>query len=126
MIAPGTKSTVWFAAAAALIVSLFLSAPSTGGMFPPPWDKLAHFGFFGCLTGLLAMGFGRDRIGFAFLTAVLAGIADESYQIFLPTRSADLMDLLTDIVAAACATVCARYLLSGTRFDGAPGDSGQK
>lgn len=101
-----------FAVAVFMVMSLFLSAPSTGGLFTPPWDKLAHLGFFGCITLLLAVGFGRSRIHFALIAAVCVGIADESYQAFLPTRHADWGDLLTDIIAAGCATLVARHFLS--------------
>ena len=105
-------STLSFATAAFLLIALFVSAPYTGGLFKPPWDKVAHFGFFGGITTLLAVGFGRKHILFAFRVAVMFGIADESYQAFLPTRHADWDDLLTDIVAAGCAALLARRFLA--------------
>jgi VanZ family protein len=98
-------------AAAILVSGLLLSAPYAGGIFTPPWDKLAHFGFFGCITFLLAVGLGRRRIHLAFVAAVAVGIVDESYQAFLPTRHADWADLLTDVIAATCAALLARHVL---------------
>lgn len=106
------------AAAAVLVLSLFVSAPATGGLLESPWDKLVHFGFFGCVTVLLAIGFG-GRVHFAFVAAVLTGVADESYQAFLPTRHADWGDLLTDVVAAACAALLARRFLAGASAEAA-------
>lgn len=98
------------AAASALVLSLFASAPSTGGILESPWDKLVHFGFFAFVTLLLAIGFG-GRARLAFIAAVLTGVADESYQAFLPTRHASWGDLVTDVVAAACAALLAHHLL---------------
>lgn len=100
------------AAASALVLSLFVSAPATGGLLESPWDKLAHFGFFGCVTFLLAIGFG-GRVHLAFIAAVLIGVADESYQAILPTRHANWGDLLTNVFAAACAALLARHLAAG-------------
>lgn len=98
-------------AAAILVLALLLSAPHTGGLFAPPWDKLAHFGLFGCITFLLAIGLGRRRVHLAFIATVAIGIIDESYQAFLPTRQADWADLFTDVIAAACAALLVRYIL---------------
>lgn len=106
------RSTLSLAVAAFLVLSLFVSAPATGGILMPPWDKLAHLGFFACITLLLAIGFGRRYIFLAFIAAVATGIADESYQAFLPTRHANWGDLLTDIIAAACAALLARHFFS--------------
>lgn len=112
MLAPRLTPALSLAAAAVLVLSLFVSAPATGGLLASPWDKLVHFGFFGCITLLLAIGFG-GRVHLAFIAAVLAGVADESYQAFLPTRHADWGDLLTDVVAATCAALLARHFLAG-------------
>lgn len=105
-------STLSFAAAAIMVSTLFVSAPATGGLFTPPWDKLVHGGFFACVTLLLAIGFGSDRLHLAFIAAVSVGIADESYQAYLPTRHADWGDLLTDITAAGAAILVARLFLA--------------
>lgn len=113
MLASRLVPALSLAAAAALVLSLFVSAPATGGLLESPWDKLVHFGFFGGVTLLLAIGFGGSRVHFAFIAAVLTGVADESYQAFLPTRHADWGDLLTDVVAAACAALLARHFLAG-------------
>lgn len=113
MLAPRLTPALSLAAAAVLVLSLFVSAPATGGLLESPWDKLVHFGFFGCVTFLLAIGFGGSRVHLAFIAAVLTGAADESYQAFLPTRHADWGDLLTDVVAAACAALLARHFLAG-------------
>lgn len=96
-------------AAALLVISLFISAPSTGGLFTPPWDKLAHFAFYGTITFLLAIGLGRSRLFPALLLTCLVGIADETYQAILPGRQSDVMDLLTDVAAAVIVTLIVKF-----------------
>ena len=103
------RTVVSLLSAAALAGSLFLSAPATGGVFTPPWDKLAHLGFFGTLGLLLCAGFGPRRLVWAFILTIATGAADELYQSFLPTRQADWGDLLTDVIAAALAVWLARF-----------------
>ena len=102
---------VSLALAIVLVLSLFGSAPSTGNLIPTPWDKVAHLGFFGCLTLLLAIAFGRRHVHYAFLVAVAIGMADEGYQALLPTRHAEWGDLLTDVIAATCTALLARRFL---------------
>lgn len=86
-----------------MVLSLFISAPSTGGILLPPWDKVGHFAFFGAVASLLAIGFGPSRWLLAFVVACLVGVADEAYQLMLPSRHAGLDDLAMDVVAAAIA-----------------------
>lgn len=109
---PRLPPALSLAVAAVLILSLFVTAPGNGGLFVPPWNRVVHFGFYGCIALLLAYGLGKDRLGVAFILAVTTGVADECYQSLLPTRHASWGDLLTDVIAAACAVLLARHLLS--------------
>lgn len=104
-------SLLSLAAVATLVSTLFASAPSTGGLLTPPWDKAAHLAFFGIVGFLLCLGLGRNRLILALLGTIAIGVADESYQAFLPTRHADLADLATDVAAALLAVGIARLLL---------------
>lgn len=97
--------------AAILVGSLFISAPSTGGLLTPPWDKVAHLAFFGTVGFLLSFGLGRERLLLAFAATVAIGVADETYQAILPTRHADFGDLATDVFAAFLAVGIARAFL---------------
>ena len=76
----------------------------TSHPIPQGWDKVTHFTVFAALTALLWRGTcGRAPI--AVLLAVIAfGAFDEVHQIFLPLRSAEFLDFLTD--AAAATVVC--------------------
>lgn len=105
----GRSRLISIITAALLVISLFISAPSTGGIFVPPWDKLAHLAFYGAIAFLLAMGLGRSHLFSALLLTCLVGIADEAYQAILPGRQADVMDLLTDFIAAVIVTLFVRF-----------------
>ena len=76
----------------------------TSHPIPQGWDKVAHFAVFATITALLWRGTcGRAPI--MVLVAVIAFAAfDEVHQIFVPTRSAEFLDFLTD--AAAALAVC--------------------
>lgn len=97
--------------AAALVATLFVSAPSTGGIILPPWDKLAHFVFYGALAVLLTVALGSRRWVIAIVIVCLIGIADEGYQSLLPGRHADWGDLAADVVAAAAGVLGTRWWL---------------
>ena len=73
-------------------------------------DKVAHLlvyavaGFL-VLRGARSLPLGQSRaaaVCFAFLVAVLIGMADEVHQLFVPRRSMDRMDFLCDIVGVIC------------------------
>src|SRR3954470_12101404 len=71
---------------------------------PAGWDKVAHFSTFALITVLLWHGT-AGRAPLAVLGAVVAfGALDEVHQIFMPGRTADVLDFIAD--AAAATTVC--------------------
>ena len=72
---------------------------------PDGWDKVAHFALFGVITALLWRGT-AGRAPLAVLGAVVSFAAlDELHQAFMPGRTAEFADFITD--AAAAAAVCA-------------------
>src|SRR5260370_26324194 len=72
---------------------------------PQGWDKVAHFTLYAVITALLWRGT-CGRAPLAVLASVVAfGALDEVHQIFVPTRSAELLDFVAD--AAAATAVCA-------------------
>ncbi|SCX77045.1 VanZ family protein [Desulfoluna spongiiphila] len=86
-------------------------------------DKVAHLlvyavvGFL-VLRGARSLPLGQSRVAavcFAFLVAVLIGMADEVHQLFVPRRSMDRVDFLCDIVGVTCGIVL--YVIVWLRED---------
>jgi VanZ family protein len=76
----------------------------TSHPIPQGWDKVAHFTVFAVITALLWRGT-CGRAPLAVLASVIAfGAFDEVHQLFLPLRSAEFLDFVTD--AAAALAVC--------------------
>jgi hypothetical protein len=89
-------------AAAAMIALLFVGGRQefAVGLFPAPWDKLAHAVYFGVLTALLWLTGGARAVLWPVLMAAGIGLADELHQSTLPAREASLADFVVDVVAA--------------------------
>lgn len=90
---------------AILVFLLFYlgAKPGAGQLFPEPWDKLAHFLFYGGIAGMLRLGLGPRSTWIAIVIAIAIGAADELHQRNLPGRTADWGDFFTDVVAALIA-----------------------
>lgn len=95
-----------YIAIALFAITVFLlfylgSMPFAVGLFKEPWDKLAHFIAYAAIATLLCLGIAPRKMPLLIVLITSAiGFADEWHQIFLPGRSVDLSDLLTDAVAA--------------------------
>jgi len=90
-------------AAVTLVVVLFWggSQAFAVGLFPAPYDKLAHSVYFATLAVLLWFGTGgRWPVLLVLVVSAIGGL-DEIHQSTLPGRVADIYDFLTDTVAAA-------------------------
>lgn len=98
---------VWLAAGLFFVFNLFYlgAKPIAVGLFPEPWDKLAHFSAFAVLTGLLHFATrGRWPIAVAIVAAAIGGL-DEIHQIWLPGRVADINDFAADCCGIACLSI---------------------
>ena len=95
--------------------------PVAVGLFPAPWDKLAHlltFAVVGMAAGLAGGMRGWPMVMCCVAGALLVGGMDELHQMFLPGRSASWADLAADaaggLLGAAMLAVLDR--LSGRRL----------
>lgn len=91
--------------ATTLVVMLFWGGnqPFAVGLFPVPYDKVAHSLYFGALSMMLWFGTG-GRWPVLIVVAVSAiGGLDELHQGTLPGRVADIYDFLFDTAAAGLA-----------------------
>lgn len=80
--------------------------PFAVGLFPSPWDKLAHVVTFALIGG--AFGFASGKRGwpmvfYCIVGAVMTGILDEWHQAYLPGRTASWSDLMADAVGGVLA-----------------------
>src|SRR5271166_1402644 len=111
------RESIRFACAAASILMVFSlfyvgAKPVAVGLFPPPWDKVAHGMCFSVLAALVWIAAdGRKPWLVALAVAGIGGL-HELHQMTLPGRSADRADFLVDFIAAGGAVY-----LSTTRFD---------
>ena len=104
----------------AVLIAVGTSTP--GNKLPrspfPHFDLVVHFGMYGVLAFLLyralqlgtRLGAGRPTWLIAFAIAQVYGILDEIHQIWIPNRSCDPVDALTDGIGAAVG-VCLFYWL---------------
>ncbi len=85
-----------------ILFGLFVpgSHPSSGGLFIPPWDKLAHFTIFAILAASIQARWPRLLPLWVIALAVLVGITDELHQLLVPGRQADWSDGLADLLGS--------------------------
>ncbi len=100
---------------ATVVIMVFLlfylgAQPIAVNLFPEPWDRLAHFVAFGAMAGLLGLGASPRQPLRVILAVSLVGVLDEWRQLYLPGRSADIADLLTDVVAAIAVVTLLEWL----------------
>ena len=93
-------------ASAIMLGLLFLRSHA----IPSGWDKVAHFSTFALITALLWHGTSGRAPLFVLGAVVAFGALDEFHQLFMPGRSADVMDFIADATAAAvvCGLLWAR------------------
>jgi hypothetical protein len=73
--------------------------PFAVGLFPAPWDKLAHTSVFALIalaTGVASGTTGWRRTLWCVAGAVVLGMLDEWHQAYLPGREAGWDDLAAD------------------------------
>jgi hypothetical protein len=88
--------------ASGLALALFLGADGFAAEAPlgAPWDKGAHFLYYGAIGGLLAYALGRRWYWGALLTVALLGALDEWNQFHIPGRQSSPFDWLADVLGA--------------------------
>jgi VanZ family protein len=85
------------AAAFFMAVTIFIRADSGAGIpLPAPWDKVAHFLYYGAMALLLGHGVGRRWIWVPLLLVPAIGALDEWHQAGIPGRDASFFDWLAD------------------------------
>ncbi|MEO8231685.1 MAG: VanZ family protein [Ignavibacteriota bacterium] len=103
-----------------IILFILTSLPSSSAITIGVSDKIEHFGAYGLLSGILYLNlFFQKKFKilnkypaiFTILIASFYGMLDELHQLFVPGRSAELLDWCADFSGAVIAVLATRYLL---------------
>lgn len=92
------------------VVGLFLGGaqPEAVGLFPPPWDKLAHAMAFGGFAVLLDLALWPPAWLLVALPLLVSAL-DEVHQAFLPGREASVEDWLAGTTGVAIVFMLLRH-----------------
>ena len=104
--------------ALAILFGLFVlgAQPFAVGLFPVPWDKVAHAGVFAVLAATIGLASGLRGWRMVVLAvggALLVGVLDEWHQVILPGRQVGLDDLAADVVGGLIGALLVSRWLSG-------------
>jgi VanZ family protein len=93
-------------AAFLMAVTLFVEAETvaTVPMFPMPFDKVAHFVYYGMMAVLLSHGMGLRWLIVPLILVPVIGAADEWHQSFIVGRDASVWDWMADGIGTVVAT----------------------
>jgi len=104
----------------AVWAGLIFFMSSRQGVQLPPFqyaDKLAHLCVYVVLGFLIARALIRGHlletgkaVALAFLIGALYGLSDEAHQMFVPTRSPETLDLLSDALGSCIGAVIYAYV----------------
>ena len=106
---------------AVVLLQLFVLAepPLVRELADRTWDKLVHALAFGSFAMLLWVGVGFHSPVWNWLLITAVGAVDEFHQLFVPNRSADILDVVADMVGAAIVTFVLHRLSHPRRESGA-------
>jgi VanZ family protein len=101
-----------------MAVTLFVGADAVAKvpLFPPPFDKAAHFTYYAIMAGLLAHGVGRRWLIVPLILVPVIGAADEWHQFYVPGRDASFFDWMADEIGTVVA-VCAYWTWRKSRAE---------
>lgn len=104
------------AAALFMAVMLFAGAKSAADipLYPPQFDKVVHFLYFGLMAGLLSHGVGRTWLWVPLVLVPAIGGADEWNQSTIVGRDASIWDWFADELGTVVA-VAAYWRMTGRR-----------
>ncbi len=99
--------TAFLLAVAFMLFMLFWGGrqPLAVGLFPQPYNKLAHLVTYGVLALALWVGVKGKRPFLIFIFVSAVGGLDELHQIYLPGRRAAWDDFFVDALAAGVAVL---------------------
>jgi VanZ family protein len=108
---------------------IFALSAQPGSRLPSGWSVEGHLGVYAVLGVLVWLALGGRSAGLrgivlAVVIASLYGITDEFHQSFVPQRTPDVRDWLTDTLGAAVAVAVAYYIAGRWQKRSGPRDAG--
>jgi VanZ family protein len=89
-----------------MAATLFVGAETAVEVpLPPPFDKLAHFLYYGLMAGLLAHAVGRRWLWVPLILVPVIGAADEWNQSMIVGRDASFWDWVADEAGTVVAVI---------------------
>lgn len=107
-----------------IILFILTSLPTGMAITTDVSDKINHFGAYGLLSVFLYSSFyfqnkhlilKKNPAFFVVLITSIYGALDEIHQMFVPGRSAELLDWLADFSGSIVAVLITRYLLENIK-----------
>lgn len=103
-----------------IVLFILTSLPSDISLDINVSDKIEHFGAYGLLSFLLYLTMyfqtkyrllNKYPATFTLLFASLYGLVDELHQLFVPGRSADVLDWSADFLGSVLAVLISKFIL---------------
>jgi VanZ family protein len=87
-------------AAVLLAATIFIGAEDVAKtpLFPAPYDKLAHFIYYGVMAALLSHALGSRWLWVPLLMVPVVGFFDEWNQVYIVGRDASVWDWVADVL----------------------------
>jgi VanZ family protein len=113
----GVPASVWWSLLALYSLAIFLLSsrpiPFDTSRLPSGFDKVLHAGAFGLWASLALAATARSRPSWAWkrhawiaaISASIYGLCDEVHQMFVPGRSADVLDWVADLTGGILAVL---------------------
>jgi len=81
-----------------MLVGIFIGGrqPGAGALFNAPWDKAVHLGTYAVMAMLIGLALPKIPLPIVLLMTVSIGACDEIAQLYIPGRSADIVDYAAD------------------------------
>ena len=94
-----------------MAATIFVGAEEVAKMplFPPPYDKLAHFTYYGGMAALLLHALGLRWLWVPLLLVPVVGFFDEWNQVYIAGRDASVWDWVADVLGTMAFICLYRY-----------------
>ena len=84
-------------------------------LFPPQFDKVVHFTYYGLMAVLLAHAVGPGSLWIPLIIVPLVGVADEWNQLLIPGRDASIWDWVADGIGVTVFVYAYRKCVTRTK-----------